>query len=466
MRYKRPVNGQFSSKTTHLLMVKLMKTQNLMYRVHKSRQKSQVKLSASLVIDNKALTRRGLCFNCRFVDVCFEAGFSFFDAERDLFQFFFIFDYQTMSRNQEQDQSDDGSDLSAQECQELLDRFIAVTNTNEPLAMMFLQERDWKLEAAINDYLEQNHEAGSKASSNVVNLSSDSDEDSSPSTKKIKGDSTEESASVASVQSRKEFLFITWNIDGLDAKNLVLRTEAVCKIIEDIKADVVFLQEVVPESETIIRDKMSKNYMVLNAQTWNGFQAKYFVVTLVRKAEDVQLQSHQSIDFKLTVMTRNMLIAKITVNGVTTHFINTHLESTKDFAQNRMHQFEEIHAFVSNLPKNEAVVVAGDLNMRDEELAGFGGLPPEWIDAWEATGKKKECQFTWDMLRNDNLEMNSKWKPRCRFDRVLLRDSKPSRVIPSSFNLIGIQRLKPHVCFPSDHWGILCVMSTFSSSHA
>ena len=146
--------------------------------------------------------------------------------------------------------------------------------------MMFLQERDWKLEAAINDYLEQNHEAGSKASSNVVNLSSDSDEDSSPSTKKIKGDSTEESASVASVQSRKEFLFITWNIDGLDAKNLVLRTEAVCKIIEDIKANVVFLQEVVPESETIIRNKMSKNYMVLSARTWNGFQTKYFVVTL------------------------------------------------------------------------------------------------------------------------------------------------------------------------------------------
>ena len=60
------------------------------------------------------------------------------------------------------------------------------------------------------------------------------------------------------------------------------------------------------------------------------------------------------------------------------------------------------------------------------------------------------------MLRNDNLDANfGKFKPRLRFDRVFVRKTSPVRVEIAQFGLIGIERLKPYVCFPSDHWGMI-----------
>lgn len=91
------------------------------------------------------------------------------------------------------------------------------------------------------------------------------------------------------------------------------------------------------------------------------------------------------------------------------------------------------------------------------QLTSIGGLPSGIVDLWISSGQRKECQFTWDMRRNDNLPTNwGTYKPQCRFDRVYFRESQPLKVVPGHFGLIGLQRLKPHVCFPSDHWGIIC----------
>ena len=81
------------------------------------------------------------------------------------------------------------------------------------------------------------------------------------------------------------------------------------------------------------------------------------------------------------------------------------------------------------------------------------------VDAWEATGRRKEVEYTWDMLRNDNLPFQSsgrsQFKPRMRFDRMLIRKTFPVSVEIVHFGLIGLERLRPYVCFPSDHWGVI-----------
>ncbi|KAH7973959.1 hypothetical protein HPB49_007902 [Dermacentor silvarum] len=46
--------------------------------------------------------------------------------------------------------------------------------------------------------------------------------------------------------------FITWDTNGLEHRNLLPRTQAGCSIIRDADPDVVFLQEVVPESDVVI----------------------------------------------------------------------------------------------------------------------------------------------------------------------------------------------------------------------
>ena len=84
------------------------------------------------------------------------------------------------------------------------------------------------------------------------------------------------------------------------------------------------------------------------------------------------------------------------------------------------------------------------------------GIPKGVYDVWIKTGARKELEYTWDQLRNDNLQSmgRSNFKARLRFDRIFVRPSKPSKIEANHFGLIGLQRLKPHVCFPSDHWGL------------
>lgn len=64
------------------------------------------------------------------------------------------------------------------------------------------------------------------------------------------------------------------------------------------------------------------------------------------------------------------------------------------------------------------------------------------------------------MTRNDNLNLigeRSRFKPRMRFDRIYIRHSQPTSLGIIHFGLVGLERLKPYVCFPSDHWGVITV---------
>ena len=89
------------------------------------------------------------------------------------------------------------------------------------------------------------------------------------------------------------------------------------------------------------------------------------------------------------------------------------------------------------------------------QLVLIDGIPDGLYDMWEVTGKRPEAKFTWDCMRNDNLEMSGKFKPRARFDRVYLSHCEPKpKLKPVYFELVGIERL-PCQRFPSDHWGIL-----------
>lgn len=257
----------------------------------------------------------------------------------------------------------------------------------------------------------------------------------------------------------KELVFIAWNIDGLDDKNLSLRTINVATIVKKANAHVVFFQEVIEESESLLRSHLQE-YLFISGREWKGFNANYYVMTALRK-DSVGLISHQTVDFENSVMTRNLLISRIEIGGVVVNLGNTHLESTSDHAPARLNQMRRVLQYMQQVTSKEPVIIAGDLNTKDKEVTSLGGLPNGCIDVWEATGKRPECAYTWDLLRNDNKQVNTKFKPRCRFDRIWVRDSKPSHLIPLSFDLIGIQRLKPHICFPSDHWGLLSVMKLF-----
>lgn len=92
----------------------------------------------------------------------------------------------------------------------------------------------------------------------------------------------------------------------------------------------------------------------------------------------------------------------------------------------------------------------------DFQLAEVGGLPDDVLDLWEVTGKRPEAKFTWDSRRNENISIDTKFRPCHRFDRLYLRHAKPKpKVKPVYFELIGIEKIPTCQRFPSDHWGLL-----------
>lgn len=271
-----------------------------------------------------------------------------------------------------------------------------------------------------------------------VTLDSSDEEDTASPSKKMK-------------RNRREVSVITYNTNGSNSENRSIRTDAICDAIRCTNADIVFLQDMVSFTADKVKSALSDLYVITSSEgnPDKGDNKFPFTVSLFQK-KTVQLISHRTIDYEMTSMARTMLTANVVVNAINLNLINTHFEGTNGTIDTRMKQFEECYNFVESWPKDEPVILAGDMVMNDEEMNALGGIPPEFIDAWQASGKKQECKGTLT------------GQPGSRQDWMLLRDSEPSKIVPVLFNLIGSERIKPQKCFPSDHYGILCVFNTSS----
>lgn len=63
--------------------------------------------------------------------------------------------------NNEDNDSDDSTpsnlsfEFTGENCQKRVDEFVAITETNDALAQMFLQDRKWNVSRSINDYFQE-----------------------------------------------------------------------------------------------------------------------------------------------------------------------------------------------------------------------------------------------------------------------------------------------------------------------
>ncbi|KAJ9588028.1 hypothetical protein L9F63_028160, partial [Diploptera punctata] len=301
-------------------------------------------------------------------------------------------------------QSDESDIPDRETCQRLTEQFAEITGTDEACASFYLQDRKWDLERSVNAFFEATQGGG-------VKLLTDGDEGA-----------------------------IVVNVDSLVSHQMArskamvkARTKAVCKIIFMEQPDIVFLQELIPETFSYIEDKLPE-YMCIAGNT-DG----YFIATLLRRFT-VYYDRHGIKPHPGSLMLRNMLIVEAHIGPMKLQLVNTHLESTKDHASERVKQLKTVLKKHKNSQKKYSVIVAGDLNLRDKELELAGGIPPGLEDLWISCGSRKECQYTWDMTRNMNKEIPGRFKPRC--------------LSPVHFGLVGIEKVSNTQCFPSDHWGL------------
>ena len=245
----------------------------------------------------------------------------------------------------------------------------------------------------------------------------------------------------------RELTLVTWNIDGLDTNLRMERTRAVIETLTKISADIVFLQEVIPETFSLIKSEMT------DYECFAAGQSAYFVATLMRRGR-VVADKHQVLQFPNTRMGRHVLTVQAHCGNVVMDLLNTHLESTAGCADKRMRQLRECFNIMTQRPEDRTVIFAGDLNLRDEEVIRVGGLPLLVTDVWEQLGRRDEVKWTWNMEINNNLKMEGRRKPRYRFDRVYIRPSKSGNMTPDHILLLGQEKVEGTKFYPSDHWGV------------
>ncbi|XP_059481838.1 tyrosyl-DNA phosphodiesterase 2-like [Neocloeon triangulifer] len=339
----------------------------------------------------------------------------------------------------------------AQKCTRLVKEFILITKTDSKVAEFFLSQHDWKLEIAVNDFL---------------NLSGDilGDEKNSALANTLKNEPWAKNVASSS-EVKGTFSFISWNVDGLDKRNLSPRTANLIKILTQEAPDIVFLQEVVPETIDVLKSNLSKYQFVV--QDYPNLSEAYFVTTLVKK-DTVKVLSQKDVSYSNTLMMRGLLSVEVEVANIKMWLLNTHLESTAQYKKARVDQLKQVFNDMSEKSRTHHVLFAGDLNLRDTELPLAGGIPSGALDLWEACDKREACKFTWDAARNSNIQFgnfgstegNSKgtqFKPRLRFDRAYLsvcKKDKADRVVANHFGLVGIAKVPNMQCYTSDHWGL------------
>ncbi|XP_075389410.1 tyrosyl-DNA phosphodiesterase 2 [Tenrec ecaudatus] len=326
--------------------------------------------------------------------------------------------------------------------------FALVANCDSSVAQCYLAENDWEMERALNSYFEPPVDESAAESrpqaraepETCVDLTKEEATDS-PDSKISPPENGQQDGSL--------FSLITWNIDGLDLNNLPERARGVCSYLALYNPDVVFLQEVIPPYYSYLR-KRATSYEIIT-----GNEDGYFTAIMLKKSR-VKLKSQEIIPFPSTEMMRNLLRVHVTVSGNDLCLMTSHLESTKGHAKERVSQLKVVLKEMQEAPESATVIFAGDTNLRDQEVTKCGGLPDNILDVWEFLGKPKHCQYTWDTQMNSNLGIPATCK--LRFDRIFFRAAvEGGHIIPRSLDLLGLEKLD---CgrFPSDHWGLLCVL--------
>ncbi|XP_036308410.1 tyrosyl-DNA phosphodiesterase 2 [Pipistrellus kuhlii] len=326
--------------------------------------------------------------------------------------------------------------------------FISVASCDEAVARRYLAENAWEVERALNAYFEPRAEEDALPRRPATSPAPpgscvDLTQEEAPAPRGPSGP-----ASPPLQEDGSAFSLVTWNVDGLDLNNLRERAQAVCACIALYSPDLVFLQEVIPPYHSMLKKKAS-SYEIIT-----GHDAGYFTAIMLKKSR-VKLKSHEIIPFPNTQMMRNLLCVHASVSGNELFLMNSHLESTREHAEERASQFKMVLRKMQEAPESATVIFAGDTNLRDQEVTKWGGLPGSISDVWELLGKPQHCRYTWDTRLNSNLGIRATC--RHRFDRILLRAPAAGggRLVPRSLDLLGLEKLD---CgrFPSDHWGLLC----------
>jgi tyrosyl-DNA phosphodiesterase 2 len=148
---------------------------------------------------------------------------------------------------------------------------------------------------------------------------------------------------------------------------------------------------------------------------------------------------------------RKMLVAELGLGARAVCVGNLHLESSPRATPVRLVQLDTI---LPRLHGAQRTLLLGDFNFDPAQLPEQARVEQHYRDLW-AELRPDEPGFTEDTVINGMLQAHKGREKQVRFDRILLRASRPGWT-PESVRLIGTRPITPHQpeVFPSDHFGL------------
>lgn len=244
---------------------------------------------------------------------------------------------------------------------------------------------------------------------------------------------------------------VTWNLNGLEPRDLDARTEAACLhlLLRDDPPDVVAVQEVVDRTwhAHLLPHFSHAGYAALPGRA----DSEYWCALFVRGALRVEGATLERLPD--SGQGRALLEATVTWEGQRTWIATGHLESLRSGAPTRKRQLHHVLDRLEDPARVGRAVFAGDTNLRDAEVAEVAAareLPV--LDAWEQVGTKA-TRDTWRAPGSGGRRGRG-----FRFDRVLMGAAlRAERVwllgdvpVADIVGTLGAEAGAPR-CLPSDH---------------
>ena len=141
--------------------------------------------------------------------------------------------------------------------------------------------------------------------------------------------------------------------------------------------DVVFFQEVVRESESLLIDRLGAHYEFAtgnitdyhNGHNYQDLNSKDYYTMILTRKKTCNVVSKDLVNFENSIMSRNLLqVNLIYKKMVSVCTMTTHLESTQEFSKQRVEQLKKCIKHVQEQNPHSIVFFGGDLNLRDSEV--------------------------------------------------------------------------------------------------
>jgi endonuclease/exonuclease/phosphatase family metal-dependent hydrolase len=236
------------------------------------------------------------------------------------------------------------------------------------------------------------------------------------------------------------------NSSAADGTNSwVLRREAAAAAIEELAADVVGLQEVLPDQLEYLRERFAQ-YEIVGAGRDDGAQAGEHSVVMVRPG-DWQVESAETrwLSAEPTVpgsvgwdadLTRIATLARLKhADGTLVGIANTHYDHRGEVA--RIESSKLLDRWTAAEPDRQWVLL-GDLNVEPGSAPLKVLLEAGWLDAVpaEAGGTFHDFGGATDRERIDHILIGKSW-----------------RVVDA-----GVSHYRPDGRLPSDHWPVVATL--------